>query len=156
RANDDGDLQLTMLLRQLCTRAAVPDEVTATIVNDAPLTPGHLRTFLSGLRKVDGRIAVECGDTIRALALYASDAADIGLAYLQGLEDAGDERRRWGMQPRSKPSRMLVRDISRVLALTGPSVIAVDQLDTLVNRGQDAIEDKVTSAELTQEIALIS
>jgi hypothetical protein len=38
----------------------------------------------------------------------------------------------------------------------GPCVIAVDQLDTLVNKGQDAIEDKVTSTELTQEIALIS
>jgi hypothetical protein len=49
-----------------------------------------------------------------------------------------------------------VRDISRVLALTGPCVIAVDQLDTLVNKGQDAIEVKATGAELKQEIALIS
>jgi hypothetical protein len=155
RANDDGDLQLTMLLRQLCTEADVPEEVTRAIVNKAPLTPAHLRTFLNGLRRVDGQIAVECGDIIRSLALYASEHADVGLTYLRG-QDSDDERHRWGLPSKPKPSRTLVRDISRVLAMTGPCVIAVDQLDTLVNKGQDAIEDKVTDAGLTQEIALIS
>jgi hypothetical protein len=156
RANDDGTLQLTVLLRQLCSKTAVAEDVARAIVNEAPLTPAHLRTFLNGLRQVDGRIAVECGDTIRALALYASEYADVGLAYLQGLDDTEDVRRHWGMQSRSKPSRMLVRDISRVLAMTGPCVIAVDQLDTLVNMSQEAIEEKSISAEMTQEIALIS
>jgi hypothetical protein len=156
RVDDDGELQLTVLLRQLCRGADVSEEVARAIVNDAPLNPDHLRTFLNALREVDGRIAVECGDTIRALVLYGSEHFDIGLAYLQGLEDTDNERRRWGMQTRSKPSRTLVRDISRILALTGPCVIAVDQLDTLVNKGQDVVEEKVTSAELRQEIALIS
>lgn len=156
RANDDGDLQLTTLLRRLCTHAAVPEQVLAAIMSQASLTPAHLHSLLDGLRKVDGRVAVECGDTIRALALYGSEHADIGRAYLEGLEDAGEERLDWGIRHRSKPSRMLVRDISRILALTGPCVVAVDQLDTLVNRGQEAIEDRVTDPELTQEIALIS
>jgi hypothetical protein len=156
RANDDGDLQLTLLLRQLCAAADAPGDVVRAVVDGPTLTPTQLRIFLDGLRRVDGRIAVECGDTIRALVLYASDHADIGLAYLQGLPDAEDARRAWGMQSRSKPSRILVRDISRILALTGPSVIAVDQLDTLVNRGQGAIEVRGTDSEVTQEIALIS
>lgn len=156
RADDDGELQLTVLLRQLCRAADVPEEVTRAIANEGSPTPDHLRTFINGLRKVDGRIAVECGDTIRALALYASEHADVGRTYLEGLADADDERRHWGMHPKPKPARTLVRDISRVLAMTGPCVIAVDQLDTLVNKGQDAIEEQATGAELTQEIALIT
>jgi len=157
RADDAGELQLTSLLAQLCRGADVSEEVTRAVLGEAELTPDHLRAFVTGLRKVDSRIAVECGDTIRALALYASEHADVGLAYLQGSDDAEEERRHWGMQTRSKPSRTLVRDISRVLAMTGPCVIAVDQLDTLVNKSQDAIEDRATTGtELAREIALIS
>lgn len=156
RKDDDGDLQLTVLLRQLCLGAAVPEEATRAIVNEAPLTAEHLDILINGLRKVDSRIAVECGDTIRALVLYGSVHADIGLTYLKGQNDKDNKRAVWGLPHEPKPSRALVRDISRVLALTGPCVIAVDQLDTLVNKGQDAIEEKVTGAELTQEIALIS
>ncbi|MFC3897616.1 ATP-binding protein [Lentzea rhizosphaerae] len=156
RANDEGELQLTVLLRQLCLGADSPPEVAAAVVGEAALTPEHLRTFVSGLRKVDSRIAVECGDTIRALVLYASEHSDIGRSYLKGVDDTGEERRRWGLPAEAIPSRALVRDISRVLAMTGPCVIAVDQLDTLVNKGQDEVGERVTNPELVQEIADIS
>ncbi len=156
RANDEGERQLTVLLRQLCAGAAVSEEVSRAIVGESVLQPDHLRALLNGLRKADGRIAVECGDTIRALVLYGSDAADIGLEYLQGHEGSEDDRRLWGMQHRAKSPRVLVRDISRVLALTGPCVVGVDQLDTLVNKGQDALDTHETDAEVTREIALIS
>ncbi|RJQ78369.1 helicase HerA domain-containing protein [Amycolatopsis panacis] len=156
RANDEGERQLTVLLRQLCAGAAVSEEVSRAIVGESELRPDHLRALLNGLRKADGRIAAECGDTIRALVLYGSDAADIGLEYLQGHEGSKADRRLWGMQPRAKSPRVLVRDISRVLALTGPCVVGVDQLDTLVNKGQDALDSQETDAEVTREIALIS
>ncbi|MFC7614476.1 hypothetical protein ACFQV2_14050 [Actinokineospora soli] len=156
RTDDHGELQVTALLRQLCAVAGVPEDVTAAVLDQAPLTPEHMHVFLSRLRKVDSRVAVECGDTIRALVLYASEYADVGMAYLQGLPDAGDDRRHWGIQPQTKSSRVLVRDISRVLAMTGPCVVAIDQLDTLVNRGQDAIDEAVSGVELAQEIALIA
>jgi hypothetical protein len=156
RANDEGELQLTVLLRQLCLGADVPAGVAAAVVGEAALAPEHLRTFLSGLRKVDSRIAVECGDTIRALVLYASEHSDVGRSFLKGMDDTGEERRRWGLPAEASPSRTLVRDLSRVLAMTGPSVIAVDQLDTLVNKGQDEVGEKVTNPELVQEIADIS
>ncbi len=155
RADDDGEFQLTVLLRQLCRGAAVPDEVTRAIVNEAPLSPEHLNTLINGLRKVDGRIAIECGDTIRALVLYGSVHTDVGLTYLRGQDDTEHKRPGWGLPREPKPPRELVRDISRVLALTGPCVVAVDQLDTLVNKGQDVIEE-AASGEVAQEIALIS
>ncbi|MFE2755021.1 helicase HerA domain-containing protein [Actinosynnema sp. NPDC059335] len=156
RSTDDGELQLTVLLRQLCERAGVPGVVAGAIRGDVPLTPDHLRKFLHQLSGLDSRVVVECGDTIRALVLYASEHFDIGLAYLQGVEDSGDERRHWGLQSRPKGPRALVRDISHVLALTGPSVVAIDQLDTLVNRSQDLTGEGGTNAELVQELAVIS
>ncbi|QQQ77422.1 ATP-binding protein [Saccharothrix sp. 6-C] len=156
RARDDGDLQLTVLLRQLCETAGVPMSVARAITGETTVTPQDLTVFLNHLRGVDGRIAIECADTIRALVLYASEHADIGLTHLQGLSEAGGVAREWGLPPRSKPPQTLVRDISRVLALTGPCVIAVDQLDTLVNLDRESIDAKVTSAELKGELALIA
>ncbi len=156
RADDEGDLQLSVLLRQLCMGADVSEDVARAVVGQAVLTPEHLRVFLSGLRTVDSRIAVECGDTIRALVLYASEHAEIARSYLKGEDDLGEDRRRWGLPSQSKASRELVRDISRVLAMTGPCVIAVDQLDTLVNKGRDAVGDVVTDPGLRQEISDIS
>ncbi len=156
RTDDEGVLQLTLLLRQLCLGADVSPEVANAVTGESTLTPEHLRTFLTKLRTVDSRIAVECGDTIRALVLYASEHAEAGRSYLKGADDASDERRRWGLPAQPKPSRELVRDVSRVLAMTGPCAIAVDQLDTLVNKGRDAVGDKVTNPELIQEIGDIS
>ncbi|CCH28389.1 ATP-binding protein [Actinosynnema sp. NPDC047251] len=156
RTTDDGELQLTVLLRQLCDAAGVPGTVAGAITGATPLTPHDLTVFLNHLRAVDGRIAVECGDTIRALVLYASEHADTGLAHLQGLAEAGGAGRDWGLLPRSKPPQTVVRDISRVLAMTGPCVIAVDQLDSLVNLGQDETDAKVTSAELSRELSFIA
>ncbi|MCX2952702.1 ATP-binding protein [Lentzea sp. NEAU-D7] len=155
RTDDSGALQLTVLLRQLCRGADVSEEITRAIVNEAPLAPEHLDALVDGLRKVDARIATDCNAVIRALVLYASRHSSIGQGYLEGLDDETGERREWGLSSRTKPARHVVRDISRVLAMTGPCVIAIDQLDTVVNKTQDLIEDDL-SPEEARELALIS
>ena len=76
--------------------------------------------------------------TARALVLYGSadlDAQDLGHAYLSSM-DLADFERPYGLGSRrggARPASLVVRDISRLLALTGsPTVIAFDQIDTLV------------------------
>ncbi len=155
RTDDSGQIQLLVLLRQLCRGADVSEEVTKAIVREAPLTPDHLGALVDGLHKVDARIASECDEVIRALVLYASRHSSIGRNYLEGLDDADGERRGWGLSAKTKPAQQVVRDISRVLAMTGPCVIAIDQLDTVVNKTQDLIEDDL-SPEEARELALIS
>ncbi len=155
RTGESGELQITVLLRQLCQGAAVSDEVTKAIVNEAPLSPEHLDALIHGLRKVDARIATDCNAVIRALVLYASKHSLIGQSYLEGLDDETDSYREWGLLTRTKSARHVVRDISRVLAMTGPCVVAIDQLDTVVNKTQDLIEDDL-SPEEAGELALIS
>ncbi|NGY64122.1 ATP-binding protein [Lentzea sp. NEAU-D13] len=155
RTDDGGELQLLVLLRQLCRGADVSEEVARAIVKEAPLKPEHLNALISGLWKVDARIASECEDVIRALVLYASKHTAVGRTYLEGLDDTEGDRGTWGLSARAKSAQHIVRDISRVLAMTGPCVIAIDQLDTVVNKSQEAIEDEI-SPEAAREIALIS
>ncbi|HUQ57234.1 ATP-binding protein [Lentzea sp.] len=155
RTDDSGQLQLIVLLRELCRGADLPADVSAAIVREAPLQPEHLDALVEGLHKVDARIASECDEVIRALVLYASKHSSIGRNYLEGLDDEKGERAGWGLSAKSRPARQVVQDISRVLALTGPCVVAIDQLDTVVNKTQDLIEDDL-SPEEAGELALIS
>jgi hypothetical protein len=156
RKNDDGELQLTTLMRRLCDKAEVPDAVAMAILGRAPLTVDDLHGFVSAIRRVDAHVAVECGDTIRALVLYSatdSKQLTIGKDYLTGLKEAtAGERQAWGVHPQPRTHRALVTEISRVLALTGPSVVAVDQLDPLIDKANNAGDDP----ELAGELALIA
>lgn len=159
RKNDDGEFQLTVLLERLCTRAAVPGPVARAIIGNGPLTVADLDVFVGAIRRIDAQVAVECGDTIRALVLYAAIDSKhaIGLKYLEGLTETNSgDRRAWGIHPQPKPHRTFVTNISRVLALTGPSVVAFDQLDSLIDRTTDSIDERVTDPELAKELALIA
>src|SRR6185295_14980490 len=54
-------------------------------------------------------------------------------AYLNSL-DVTDfpDRAEWGFSTGTRPPQLVVRDISRLLALTGsPTLFAIDQIDTL-------------------------
>lgn len=159
RRNDDGELQLAVLLRRLCDNASVPEPVAKAILGRASLSRDDLDVFVSAIREVDAQVAVECGDTIRALALYASadsKLTGIGKGYLSGSTDQEDDRRKWGMDPEPTSQRALVRDISRVLALTGPSVAAIDQLDSLIEKAANATDERVTNPELAGELVAIA
>jgi hypothetical protein len=159
RPDDDGELQLTKLLQRLCDAAKVPEPVAAAVLGRTPLTVDDLHGFVAAIRGADAQVAVECADTIRALVLYAaidSRQMKIGTDYLTGLVEATDgDRQAWGIHPQPKPHRALVTDISRVLALTGHSVVAIDQLDSLVNKAHTAIDAQV-DAELAGELTLIA
>ncbi|MEV6643872.1 DUF87 domain-containing protein [Amycolatopsis sp. NPDC051371] len=137
RPDDSGESQLKSFLLRVCLRTHVDAEVTATIRRGRGLTAEHVEAFVDGLSSLDGMVAEECGDTARALVLIASrdrGAKYIGEDFLDGDEQLTPEARQWNIYSRPKPARVLVEEITRLLALTGPVVIAVDQLDTLVAR----------------------
>src|SRR3569833_4229626 len=104
-------------------------------------------------------VADECGDTARALVLIASrdrGAKYIGEDFLDGDEQLTPEAREWNIYSRPKPARVLVQEITRLLALTGPVVIAVDQLDTLVARSAQRTQEIGNSTEENQLVAQIA
>ncbi len=129
--------QLKAFLRRLATALGIPNPLRDAIAGDAPLKPGDLDAFIAALRQKDRVIGQDTQHTARALVLYGSldlDAQDLGHAYLSSMDlaDFGD-RTDWGLGVEARPASLVVRDISRLLALTGsPTVIAFDQIDTLV------------------------
>ncbi|MDI6103423.1 DUF87 domain-containing protein [Actinoplanes sp. NEAU-A12] len=127
--------QLAMLLERLSERSEIPSGLRRQIRGQAPLTPTALDAFVNGVRATDPEAGRECRFTMRALVLLASTdpgVADLGeswLLSLPGLEP--DELRQWGLPASTKPEQQVAVEISRLLALTGPSMLAVDQIDVI-------------------------
>jgi hypothetical protein len=133
---EDGQSQLVTFLRRLSTAAGLPTALAAAVVGEAPLSPDELAAFVDALVRLDRRAGRECQDAARALVLVASPeprTSAVGFDYLTSSDEMSlDDRSRWGFRSRSQPARRIVEEISTLLALTGPSVIAVDQIDSLV------------------------
>ena len=137
----DGRTQLAVFFDRLASLLGLPAEVRDAVVGTgtsagAELTLETLDRFVLALRRYDRALGQEAQDTVRALVLHGSadpKAQVVGYTYLNSL-DAGDtpgDRAFWGMGREGRPAQLLVRDLSRLLALTGPTVIAIDQIDTL-------------------------
>jgi hypothetical protein len=92
--------------------------------------------FLSLLRHIDAAGAFRYGDIVRAvLLLGAQDWGPANLAYgwLQGLDTDAQERQRLGfLGPPPEPVH-IVRGLSWLMGLGGPTLIAVDQIDAIVS-----------------------
>lgn len=161
RPGPDGDgSQLQTLLRRLGTAVGAPRTVRRAVAGETTLTREALDTFAQRLRGLDSLVARECQETARALALLAADAPElreVGETYLQSIDDEHGERHDWGMRRAPRPAELVVRDLSWLLALTGPVVIAVDQIDTLLTqsvqtlRGQEL--DQLSRDAVLEQIA---
>ncbi|MER6589177.1 MULTISPECIES: ATP-binding protein [Micromonospora] len=130
------ETQLKLLLRRLSALVGAPRTARRAVMGDTELTKAALDAFLDGLGDFDRHAARTCQETARALALSASeDIAHRDIAenyFLSGEEMVAGERAAWGMRRVPRPAQQIVQDLSWLLALTGPSVVAIDQVDTLI------------------------
>ncbi|WP_430787221.1 ATP-binding protein [Actinoplanes sp. G11-F43] len=133
-----SDTQLRLFLRRLSAVVGAPRAARRAVMGETRLTPEALDAFTIGLSAHNRQVARECDGTFRALALSASDHIehrDIGESYLASEpEVVPGERAPWRMRNTERDSQQIVRELSRLLAVTGPSVIAVDQIDTLISQ----------------------
>ncbi len=131
-----GETQIRRLIQGLCARFGVGAELTAAALGDTELAPTQLKDLVVAFLDHDRALARECQHTLRALVLYnAGDDDDQAVAetYLRSMDEQDPgERARRGIHARTRPPMDIVRDLSRLLALTGPSVVAVDQIDGVV------------------------
>ncbi|MEU4532723.1 DUF87 domain-containing protein [Micromonospora ureilytica] len=127
--------QLKTFLRRLTPQLGLPTEVRDAVAGAQPVTRAHLDTFIWALRERDREVGRDAQDTARALVLHGAidfEAQDVGYAHL--ISEPGDPAARaaWGLSTAIRTPQQVVQDISRLMALTlDPTVIAVDQLDTL-------------------------
>ncbi len=122
-----------------------PRRVRRAIVGDAVLSRPILDEFIQLLRQHDELVGRECADTARALVLFSSDtsaAQEIGETFLQAGDDEHGDRGDWGMRRKPRNPELIVQDLSWLMALTGPTVIAVDQIDALVAQSVKELDER--------------
>jgi Helicase HerA, central domain len=140
RESPGGETQLKTFLRRLVEKTPAPRTVRRAVIGDAELSRPALDAFVDLIRKLNRQVGMECQDTIRALVLQAAEdlrQQDIGYEFLcSNDEEEAGQRAAWGMRRGKRSAQEVVRDISRLLALTGPTVIAVDQIDLLINQSE--------------------
>jgi hypothetical protein len=131
-----GEPQLRLLLRRLSARVGAPSSARRALMGEGALTRAALDAFIQGLTNADAYVARTSRETARALALSAS--ADLGHQdvadnyFACGEEWSTGERTAWGMRPAPRTPEEIVQELSRLLAMTGPTVVAFDQIDVLL------------------------
>lgn len=137
--------QLKTLLTSLCGQAGLSGEQQQRVLGTIPVGRADLDALVDGLRDVDRAVAVECRNTLSALVLLrarASAVNQVGDDYLNNDGDVpAEQREAWGLRGPARPRTLVLQDLSRLLALSGPSVFAVDQIDTLIVHSATALKD---------------
>lgn len=157
RSEGDGGSQLVTFLHRLVDVIKAPRAVRRAVVGDTKISRPTMDAFVDLIRKANRQVGIDCQDTARALALRAANSSqeeDIGHSFLcSNDEEEAGERANWGIRRGRRSAQEIVRDISRLLALTGPTVIAVDQIDLLI--AQSAKSTKDGARAVWQEALLI-
>lgn len=142
-----GGTQLTVFLHRLARQISMSEEDSAVLAGDGKPTRELLDTFVAALLRTDPQVGRRCRDTARALALYASaelGTNDVGSDYLvsAGQREVPDDQREWGIRRAPASWQALVQEISWLLALTGPTLIAIDQIDALLAQSRRMAEQR--------------
>ncbi|WP_410638004.1 AAA family ATPase [Amycolatopsis sp. lyj-346] len=134
----DGRSQLARWLDLLVKRLELSPEQEQRLTNRGTLTKPVLDEIIDRLELVAPRWGPESRHAARALILSGagdSRARDVADSYLTGDDESvPGERIQWGILPTVRPARQRVRAISRLLALTGPTLLTIDQIDELTGR----------------------
>jgi Helicase HerA, central domain len=133
--------QLRRLLADLADQAGIDKLVRDAVTGAVPPSPEDVGAFIAALRSRDPSLLPPCLDTARALVLLASPESshtEIGYYYLDGGDVDAAERSTWGIKSKPNKARFVINQVSRLLALSGPTVVAVDQIDALIDQvGKD-------------------
>jgi hypothetical protein len=138
--------QLGRMLNSLATQTGCGPELSLRIRGTMPAGRRDLDEFVERLEDLDPQVALECQDTLRALVLYHGKAKlrEVGRSYLvlpDGVDDSA--RTEWGIRSRFREPQLLFGDLSRLFALTGPVVLAIDQIDTVIAESGSADEERL-------------
>lgn len=100
-----------------------------------PALINRAEELIEQVRKKHRAEVQEHADVLRALILFACDHADIndlGYKWLQGMVIDDDELGLFGFRQKNQAPSRIVRGMSWLLSLTGPTTLALDQLDAIV------------------------
>jgi hypothetical protein len=130
------DAVLSAIVRQIPLDAATQKAVADWEAKSDKTRLAQVQLFLQLLRRVDAANTNRHQDVIRALLLLDSndwDANNLAYCWLQGLDVDESKRQTLGFLKAPPPYPELVRGMLWVMALAGPTLIAVDQIDAIVS-----------------------
>jgi hypothetical protein len=91
---------------------------------------------------------------IRALLLQGDpDVMEIAYNWLQGLDVDPEERKKLNLTAPSPTNEELVRGISWLMSLGGPTLIAIDQIDSIVAASNLAADKSTAVSDETESTA---
>ncbi|MGC7103007.1 hypothetical protein ACPZ19_50815 [Amycolatopsis lurida] len=132
RPGPGGQPQVRTMLRRLSSRVDLPAPIRSALVGETPLTRGDVDQFVDAVRDYAPRLSRERQETVRALALLASndvDLQDLAYAYLLSqAESENGEFAEWTLRPLPRTAESISHDILEVLSLSGPAVVGVDSI----------------------------
>jgi len=133
---DGGRNQIGRLLGDLSDRAGLDKGIREAVTGIEAPTAADVSAFVTALRRLAVVLSPPSLDTARALVLLGSpdtEHQETGYYYLVGGDVDAEERGRWGFRSRTKDPRYVINQLSEILALSGPAVVAVDQIDALID-----------------------
>lgn len=150
--------QLAVLLERLVEMARIPNALRMRVRGDNQLTPEALDQFISAFRRAAPEAGRECRHTLRALVMLASseehanDLAENWLTSAQEQTSVGLER--WGIPATVKPPQQVAAEISRLIACTGATLFAVDQIDPVFAQARTYSDDEGSGRKVNEPVAL--
>jgi hypothetical protein len=133
-----GRPQLETLLAHLVAASRTGTTVAKLRTARPPGLINASDAVIAALRRSHPHL-IEHRDVVRALILLASDelnVQDLGYKWLQGVGIDEDEKLHHGFHDARRTPKDLVRGLSFVAGLRGPTVLALDQLDAIVAEQQ--------------------
>ncbi len=149
--------QLVAALSRLAEQAGVSDAVRAAVTGETDIDPDTLDEFVNAVYRVDRTNRRATQHILRALVLSAaSDGTlfDLGDAYLRAVEVDPEDYRPWKIQRVDLGYEDIANRISQLLARTGPAVLAVDQIDTLLAQSHRSGDVTVDPTDAPESVAL--
>ena len=134
----DGQRQYEAVIAGVARQFKVEKEVKIALDSTSIEPKKIVDLLVGGLMKKDPANALKYQDVFRALVLLRShDIATIGIAHswLQGYDADPDMRRSLGFLTPPPSGVEVVRGLSWVMGLAGPTLIAVDQIDGVLGAG---------------------
>ncbi len=133
----DGVSQFQRLIVSLLSfvgRSVLPEQLA-----EEPLETlvKAIRFILQALSQKDRQATTKFQDVIRAVLLLNSNDIDVfnaGSCWLQGLEIEREDKTKFGFSRASMSSVGIVEGLSWLMSLRGPSLLALDQLDSIVTQ----------------------
>ncbi|MFW0792172.1 DUF87 domain-containing protein [Gordonia sp. CPCC 205515] len=142
--------QLAQLLDRLGAATGVGPADLAAVTGAEAVTPEILDRYVTAVYTVHSRHRRRSQHILRALVLTEADdfaTKDLGEAFLHLDVDDGEELAAWGIRNARLGYQEIVENISRIIAFDNATVLAVDQIDTLIEAAKSDNRHDTNSVE---------